>query len=484
MTDDRRTEGSGRLHVVLVPGFAGFDALGRLEYYAGVTDVYQRWLDKTATSRRRDVVLHYFGNLPTAAVATRADRLRLFLAKLIARGEIQTQDKIALVGHSTGGLDIRRMLFANERPRQQRVLHLDGGDGSHRGRRGAVGTAVTVRQFDIVDAVECLVFLSVPQWGTNIADWTRDHAALARAVVEELHLAVEAARHPHVDRALTAVLGPLGHLAHHPDIVLAARDALRESTAPVRPPGPRADAEEAGSQLRLWLQHAVDDFGAIDDLASTPPAGSVSPAHYSPADRRRERRLWRDHGIRTLSFATLGRRPYRFAPGTPVEPLSLTDPATWPSHGLVAGAGRTTDVAYLLGYRACAGGPFRYPPTVRARHHVVAVLDRSLYAPDPLGPEPDGSAGDRIEVWDNDGIVNTASMLWPNGADTRLVAGDHGDIIGHYVLRPSSADDPHGRTQASYDLLRSGTGFTDRMFARVWDQVFDFCVGAAPRGRG
>ena len=28
---------SARLHVVLVPGFAGFDALGQLEYGAGVT---------------------------------------------------------------------------------------------------------------------------------------------------------------------------------------------------------------------------------------------------------------------------------------------------------------------------------------------------------------------------------------------------------------------------------------------------------------
>jgi hypothetical protein len=39
-----------------------------------------------------------------------------------------------------------------------------------------------------------------------------------------------------------------------------------------------------------------------------------------------------------------------------------------------------------------------------------------------------------IEQWDYYGIVNTASMLWPNGKKTRLVHGDHGDIIGHYKL--------------------------------------------------
>lgn len=483
MSTARRGGSVGRLHVVLVPGFAGFDALGQLEYYAGVTDVYQRWLDRTAQSRGRPVVLHYFDNLPTAAVATRAERLRAYLAKRIARGEIQNEDKIALVGHSTGGLDIRRMLFAKENARQERVLHLDGGDRSHGTARvrGAVRTAVEVRQSDIFRAVDCLVFLSVPQWGTNIADWTRDHGPLTRAVVEELHFAVEAARRPRIDQALTGVLGQVGHLVHDPDIVLAAQDALRESTAPLQPPGPRADAEQAGSQLRLWLQHAVDDFGAIDDLASDRSAGSVSPAHYSLEDRRRELRLWRTHGIRTMSFATLGWRPFSFRPGRPVRPFSLRDPATWPNHNLVEGAEATTDFSYLSAYRACAGGPFSYPPTYQAKGYVDTDLNTSLYEPDHLGPDGEWGAGERIEVWDNDGIVNTASMLWPNGADTMLVAGDHGDIIGHYLLRPSSTADASGRLYASYDLLKSGTGFTDEMFDKVWDAVFDFCEGSPPR---
>ncbi len=487
MSTARRADSPGRLHVVLVPGFAGFDALGQLEYYAGVTDAYRRWLDKTAKSRRRAVVLHYFDNLPTAAVATRAERLRAYLAKRIARGEIQTEDKIALVGHSTGGLDIRRMLFAKENIRQERVLHLDGGDRSDSTARlrGAVRTAVEVRQSDICRAVDCLVFLSVPQWGTNIADWTRNHGPLRCAVVEELHLAVEAARRPRIDQALTGVLGQVGHLVHDPDIVLAAQDALRESTAPLQPPGPRADAEQAGSQLRLWLQHAVDDFAAINDLTFDPLAGSLSPAHYSREDRHRERRLWRAHGIRTMSFATLGWRPFSFQPGSPVRPLSLTDPATWPNHNLVKVADTTTDISYLSAYRACAGGPFSYPPTYPAKDYVDTDLDTSLYEPDQLGPDGEWGAGERIEVWDNDGIVNTASMLWPNGADTRLVAGDHGDIIGHYLprrlLRPSSTADVPGRRYASYDLLKSGADFTDEMFDKVWHAVFDFCQGTPPR---
>ena len=95
---------SNRYHIVLVPGFAGFDALGQVEYYAGVTSLFQTWSDSAPA------VLHYFDNLPTAAVRTRAKRLCAYLAKRIVRGEILDGDKVVLVGHSTGGLDIRQLM--------------------------------------------------------------------------------------------------------------------------------------------------------------------------------------------------------------------------------------------------------------------------------------------------------------------------------------------------------------------------------------
>ena len=92
---------------MLVPGFAGFDALGQLEYYAGVTPQFRAWKKSGANPRAPHTVLHYFDNFPTAAVATRARRLRDYLAKRVARGEFLDGDKLALVGHSTGGLDIQ-----------------------------------------------------------------------------------------------------------------------------------------------------------------------------------------------------------------------------------------------------------------------------------------------------------------------------------------------------------------------------------------
>ena len=64
-----------RFHTVLIPGFGGFDALGQVEYYAGITPLFQEW-----KAGRADVVLHYFDNFPSAAVVTRGTRLRRYLA--------------------------------------------------------------------------------------------------------------------------------------------------------------------------------------------------------------------------------------------------------------------------------------------------------------------------------------------------------------------------------------------------------------------
>lgn len=109
----RKPSARGRVHIVLIPGFAGFDALGQLEYYAGVTPQFQLW-KKSGASSRTGVALHYFDNFPTAAVRTRAARLRNYLATRFARGEFVRGDRIALVGHSTGGLDIRCLLLGAE----------------------------------------------------------------------------------------------------------------------------------------------------------------------------------------------------------------------------------------------------------------------------------------------------------------------------------------------------------------------------------
>jgi hypothetical protein len=119
-----------------------------------------------------------------------------------------------------------------------------------------------------------------------------------------------------------------------------------------------------------------------------------------------------------------------------------------------------TDIVYRCCYRACAGGPFRCPNK-----------GRTTIPQSSVGPQ----LSQTIEIWDNDGIVNTASMLWPDGRHTLLVRADHMDIVGHYELVPNHRKNSKRKYDA-YDLLKSDSGFDDAAFAQVWSHVFDFCT--------
>jgi triacylglycerol lipase len=79
-----------------------------------------------------------------------------------------------------------------------------------------------------------------------------------------------------------------------------------------------------------------------------------------------------------------------------------------------------------------------------------------------------------IALWENDGIVNTASMMWPDQEETLLVDGDHMDIVGHY--KRVAAVKGSGREFQAYDLLKSDSGFTSATLDAVWNAIFDFCV--------
>src|SRR5207249_210077 len=146
------------------PGFVGFDALGNLEYYAGVTRAFGDW---KKLSGNASAAVHYFDNFPTASVELRSRRLATWLAKRVVRGEMGPNDRIALVGHSTGGLDIRKMLktMASD-PRAEHVV-----DGSCR-----------VSNEQILERAERIAFLSVPHYGTNIADFAGTAQAAANSL--------------------------------------------------------------------------------------------------------------------------------------------------------------------------------------------------------------------------------------------------------------------------------------------------------------
>ncbi len=437
--------GTRRTHIILIPGFGGFDALGQIHYYAGLTPQFRRWL----SSRRNDagVVLHYFDNLPTAAVTTRAARLRAYLAKRLARREFQPGDALALVGHSTGGLDIRRLLWdLSEHP--EAVEPVD---------RIADDEPWAVERGEILKMVERVVFLSVPQRGCNIAGWVMRNSLLRRRSVKAIRDAVFL--HP-VRPATFATEAVLQCLAEQTgsDVFRAALDALKESDEfrtgndPIR----AAAAREAYAELRLWTQHIAVDFSAIEDLEYRAGSGGTSPAHFDERTRAEEVKRWKRNETVTRSYATIAESPFEPAVLRSGKAWSHTSPRTWPTVGLRAEARTKTDALYRWCYRACAGGTF----TVSDGQRTATCFDTKTRR--------------EVEDWENDGIANTASMLWPDGPDTLLVKGDHGDIIGHF--HPCKVNPPAGRERASYDLLCSGSGFGQQRFESVWNDVFDFCV--------
>ncbi len=257
-----------RYHIVLVPGFGGFDALGQVEYYAGVTSLFRKWRD------HHPVVLHYFDNLPTAAVKTRATRLRAYLAKRIARGEILETDKIVLVGHSTGGLDIRQLIW-DLHNRDNDPLPVDGGQ--------------PVASRKIRECLDGVVFLSVPHWGTNVADWVHSHPALRTALIAELRAAVAGSQVYLLDK-IESLIATGAVLFTDAELLLALRDALTEANEYYGKPGPSrtADAEEAASELALYFRLMSSDFHVINDLTSQPhDPEKRSPAHFDDEERNK-----------------------------------------------------------------------------------------------------------------------------------------------------------------------------------------------------
>ncbi|HVP53690.1 MAG TPA: hypothetical protein VMU45_01760 [Candidatus Eisenbacteria bacterium] len=441
-----------RIHIVLIPGFGGFDALGQLEYYARVTPHFGEW-KKAGGSERQAAVLHYFDNFPTAAVVTRSKRLRNYLAKRIARGEFLPDDRIALVGHSTGGLDIRRLLWdlvADYKTDAKTRYAVDGTRGSD----------FAVAPAEILDRIARVVFLSVPQFGTNIADWVRAHDLARHAVVADLRASVATSQVPVLDRLQELLTGYITGTAKL-NLFDAVQDALCEAEPPLAPTPMRTLlAQEAAAELALWVRHMCSDFSAIEDLSAEPDGDEQSPAHFSDEIRKREMTNWDDHDIATQSYASIGARPFEFDPQHAAPRWELLHPWSWPEITPATSARTGTDIVYRTCYRACAGGPFEYPDIKMAKPPVLADENGAKHA---------------IAIWDNDGVVNTASMLWPNCEDTVLINADHMDIVGHYK-RVHSTDANSDREYDAYDLLKSGSGFDSETFAKVWDGAFEFCV--------
>jgi hypothetical protein len=387
-------------HLVLVPGFGGFDVLGSLQYYHGVTEVL-------ASS---SLALHYFPNLPTASVRTRAVELRHWLEERWRRKLMGPEDTLHLVGHSTGGLDVRQLL----NDFRQRQLERSATDAED----------------EVLARLQSVQFLSTPQRGTGLAYRLNRPAPRFLLTRPALRLAYESARGLR-ERGLSLSSSLLRLLLRRPaaqqehnwiDALLDTLERCYSREGDWEGARARADYFE----LLRWLLHMASDSSALGDLSPVPILGAPpSPAHLT--DPAEERDFLLSRGIRFSSIVTVAR----------------------PS------SGRTWDLFNRL-----------HALTASAPHERLGGPQevRLLHAPEQTLP---------LEPRDNDGLVNSVSMVWPDAESCWAVEADHADVIGHFEYE--SPDE--GRGLRRYDLLTSHSGFDAEQFRSLWRKIGGFAEG-------
>ena len=397
-------------HIILVPGFGGFDALGSLRYYHGVTEVL-------AASAHQGVV-HYFSNMPTASVLTRAQMLQEWLCKLRERRAIGPNDELHLIGHSTGGLDLRQLLInLREKP---------VGD--------ATGMPALIRQIQTVQ------FISTPHRGTALAHrlgGTPSRIFASRLLLRVLYEGAHGLRGVGLwglGRGLKRGLKLLPHDRRTSNWIDAVVDTLVGCYSKA---GDLESAEARGtySELLRWLLHMASDFSAITDLDPMPShVARPSPAHASESSIEKELAFIKNRGLG--------------APDTsPIRVRSIVTRAS-----LDEKAERTL-FTFLHGLTADA--------SLRPLQKTFKI--RKLQ---------DDGKWHTLTPPENDGLVNSVSQVWPDADHSRLVPGDHADVIGHF--RSSNSNKPDAFHQ--YDLLNAPSGFTVQRFQELWKDIVAFTV--------
>jgi triacylglycerol esterase/lipase EstA (alpha/beta hydrolase family) len=92
-------------HIYLVPGVFGFTNLGRLRYFAHVRE----FLVAHCAALGLDAAVHVVKTFPTSSLPKRAARV----VEAIAATPGSTGAAVHLIGHSSGGLDVRLMAASN-----------------------------------------------------------------------------------------------------------------------------------------------------------------------------------------------------------------------------------------------------------------------------------------------------------------------------------------------------------------------------------
>jgi triacylglycerol lipase len=88
-----------KINIYLVPGFFGFTKIGTLNYFRGVSESLSKNLEFSGS----EVKIVETSTKPTGSITRRTEKL---IDEIIKTGGMDA-DELHLVGHSTGGLDIR-----------------------------------------------------------------------------------------------------------------------------------------------------------------------------------------------------------------------------------------------------------------------------------------------------------------------------------------------------------------------------------------
>ena len=362
---------------MLVPGFFGFESLGDLRYFAGVAKVLHRALEK----RGIDAKVHEMTTLPTASIRHRAAAVLDRVGAIVDT----TDGPIHLIGHSTGGLDVRLCLAPTASLPSSR------------------------KQLDVFARAQSVVTLSTPHLGTPLASFFAGTAGKPLLRVFALAMA-SLLENGHVPLRVALKLG--GLLTYVDDAL-----GLRNTTIDDVYRNLLADfGKERRDELVQMLEQVASDQSLVFQL--TPAAiDLLNSATADPEGVRYASVLTRAQSPGLRSMRRIGRDIY--AQGL---------------HGLFA-------ALYTLSSRSGT-----LPPLLPS--HEASI--KEMY-------------GDLPSANVNDGIVPTLSQPW--GEVIACVRGDHLDVVGHF----------RGEAEgASSDWLPSASGFGDREFEALWDDIAAF----------
>jgi len=405
--------------VVLIPGFFGFGRLGDFFYFADRVSATLRGALEARLGRAVPVLS--IASEPASSLACRQKTLLDQLRRVDTL--LEGPARYHLVGHSAGGVDADLLTMA-----QPLTAGLTWNDCDSHGVRARVRSITTIAS---------------PHHGTNLSNSAA--VGFLRSPLQHLDGAAEGA-----GLALS----------------LAAMVAQRSLTLDAL-----AGVAQSGSATRQFLLHLALDQDLVRDLETS-----------------------RMEALRAKSVRQLFPQTVSFATCVPSDPVAMD------------GTPRACDQFFARLHALTA----REAPASVTTSAALQILEKSAHL---VIRNPSAHLG-AFDVSASDGVVNTARQVLlpsptlshggssgtaPASAQSLPVASpleanavpfepifggcvvaDHADVIGHYDRRDPLSFDLRGETRPINDgFFRSGAGFGDDQFFKLYERVADWVARAA-----